>query len=143
MSGPLSGHGERQLVPLPSTRPPASSQGSHGSHVSSNRHVQEDAGVGRGRHHSVFGPGHHTAHRPARGFGPQLHLLVLERLLLLNTVGKPQRHTLLLQRRRARVVFRYVNSKKYLKPVELTVVQKLTNKSNKKWENTNTIKQYT
>lgn len=85
--GPQLDHGGRQPVSVPSSGPPACAQGADSPQLAPHRHVQEDAGVGRGGHHPGLRPAHHPGGHPAHCVRPQLHLLVLEGLLQLKTLS--------------------------------------------------------
>lgn len=85
--GPQLDHGGRQPVTVPSSGPPACAQGANGPQLAPHRHVQEDAGVGRGSHHPGRRPAHHPGGHPANRIRAQLHLLVLEGLLQLKTLS--------------------------------------------------------
>lgn len=86
MHAPLTQHGECQPGPLPSPGPAAGTQGQDGPQVPLDWHVQEDTDLGCSGHHHRHGPVRHAAGHPAHRCRPELHLLVLERFLQLETL---------------------------------------------------------
>lgn len=86
MPAQVAGHGERQLGPVPTSGPPAGAQGQARPPLAHDRLLQEDLRVGRHGDHHRLRPRHRPAGHSAHRFRPQLYLLLLARLLLLETI---------------------------------------------------------